>query len=143
MVQSDHVTWTLASDWSNVSEQLMCPLGYQEGEAGLAVGLLILAGLIGSFILGPLARRYNTQVATTKVAMPLAAIFGISLAECLRFPNFYPGILISLMGFGFCGLGSFPIILELSVEVRSPDAQFYHKTLPRKHFPPTLSSPRP
>ena len=87
--------------------------------------------LIGSFILGPLARRYNTQVATTKVAMPLAAIFGISLAECLRFPNFYPGILISLMGFGFCGLGSFPIILELSVEVRSPDAQFYHKTLPR------------
>ena len=79
----------------------MCPLGYQEGQAGLAAGLLILAGLIGSFILGPLARRYSSQVATPKVAMPLAAIFGIGLAESLRFPDFYPGILVSLMGFGF------------------------------------------
>lgn len=101
----------------------MCPLGYQEGQAGLAAGLLILAGLIGSFILGPLARRYNTQVATTKVAMPLAAIFGICLAESLRFPHFYPGILLSLMGFGFCGLGSFPIILELAVEVEISHAR--------------------
>ena len=103
----------------------MCPLGYQEGQAGLAAGLLILAGLIGSFILGPLARRYSSQVATTKVAMPLAAIFGIGLAESLRFPDFYPGILVSLMGFGFCGLGSFPIILELAVEVHT--YQIYHE----------------
>jgi len=100
--------------------QLMCPLGYQEGAAGLAAGLLIMGGLIGSFTIGPIARRFNKQIEVTKVAMPLAATFGVFLAMSLRYADFYPAIVLSLMGFGFCGLGSFPIVLELAVEESYP-----------------------
>ena len=95
----------------------MCPLGYQEGAAGLAAGLLIMGGLVGSFTIGPIARRFNKQIEVTKVAMPLAATFGVFLVMSLRYADFYPAIVLSLMGFGFCGLGSFPIVLELAVEV--------------------------
>ena len=95
----------------------MCPLGYSEGAAGLAAGLLIMGGLIGSFVVGPLARRFNKQIDSTKVAMPLASMCGVFLVMSLRYADFYPAIVLSLMGFGFCGLGSFPIVLELAVEV--------------------------
>ena len=95
----------------------MCPLGYSEGQAGLAAGVLILAGLVGSFILGPLARRRGLQLEVTKVAMPLSAMGGILCVMALRFADFYWAILLSLAGFSFAGLGSFPIILELAVEV--------------------------
>ena len=95
----------------------MCPLGYSEGQAGLAAGVLILAGLVGSFILGPLARRRGLQLEVTKVAMPLSAMGGILCVMALRFADFYWAILLALAGFSFAGLGSFPIILELAVEV--------------------------
>ena len=96
----------------------MCPLGYIEASSGLAAGLLILAGLIGSFILGPIARRTNKQLEVTKFAMPAAALSGVGLVEALRYPGVYPLILTALISFGFFGLGSYPIILELAVEVR-------------------------
>ena len=46
-----------------------------------------------------------------------AAMCGVFLVMSLRYADFYPAIVLSLMGFGFCGLGSFPIVLELAVEV--------------------------
>ena len=97
--------------------QMMCPLGYGSTKAGIAAGALILAGLIGSFVIGFLGRKFRKQLEFAKVAFPVAAIFGIFIVMSLRFPDVYPAILISLMGFGFFGLGVFPLCLELAVEV--------------------------
>lgn len=97
--------------------QLMCPLGYGSSKAGIAAGVLILAGLIGSFVIGFLGRKFRKQLDFAKVSFPLAAIFGILIVMSLRFPDVFPAILISLMGFGFFGLGAFPLCLELAVEV--------------------------
>ena len=97
--------------------QLMCPLGYGDLTAGVSAGALILAGLLGSFLIGLTARRYSRQLDFAKVCWPLAAMSGIFLVMSLRFANIYPAILISLMGFGFFGLGAFPLCLELAVEV--------------------------
>ena len=99
--------------------QLLCPLGYDSVEAGAGAGALILAGLIGSFLIGFTARKYKRQLDFAKVSWPLAAISAIFLVVSLRFTNFYPAIVISLMGFGFFGLGAFPLCLELAVEVSS------------------------
>ena len=74
-------------------------------------------GLIGGFIIGPLARRYRKQLEVTKVTLPLSAMAATLLSVALRFDNFYVPIVLSLMCFGFFGLGSFPLILELAVEV--------------------------
>ena len=76
-------------------------------------------GLVGGFLIGPIARRYRKQLEATKVAMPLSAMAATLLCVALRFDNFYVPILLSLMCFGFFGLGSFPLILELAVEVVS------------------------
>ena len=103
--------------------QMMCPLGYGSGKAGIAAGALILAGLIGSFVIGFLGRKFRKQLEFAKVAFPLAAIFGIFIVMSLRFADVYPAILISLMGFGFFGLGSFPLCLELAVEVSRVDCR--------------------
>jgi len=100
--------------------QLMCPLGYNEGQAGLATALLILAGLVGAFVVGPIARRYRKNLEFTKFFMPLSALSGIALVISLRYDRAYPAIVLSLMGFGFCGLGSFPLVLELGVEESFP-----------------------
>ena len=97
--------------------QLMCPLGYGNLKAGISAGALILAGLLGSFLIGLTARRFNRQLDFAKVSWPLAAISAIFLVLSLRFADVYPAILISLMGFGFFGLGAFPLCLELAVEV--------------------------
>ena len=98
--------------------QLMCPLGYGNFKAGLSAGALILSGLVGSFLIGFTARKLRRQLDFAKVSWPLAAMSAIFLVMSLRFADAFPAILVSLMGFGFFGLGAFPLCLELAVEVR-------------------------
>lgn len=73
--------------------------------------------MVGAFVVGPIARRYRKNLEFTKFFMPLSALSGIALVISLRYDRAYPAIVLSLMGFGFCGLGSFPLVLELGVEV--------------------------
>ena len=41
--------------------QLLCSTGYDSGQAGATAAVLIFTGLVGSFIIGPLARRWGRQ----------------------------------------------------------------------------------
>jgi len=100
--------------------QLMCPTGYSEQQAGIAAGVTIFTGLIGSFIVGPLARRWGKQEEVTKLSFSLSTMGIIFLTMALRKPDIYWAILLCLSMFGFFGLGAFPIILELAVEESYP-----------------------
>merc|ERR1719186_1031129 len=56
----------------------------------------------------------------TKMSFGVACIGIILLAVTLQETNFYPVIIVSLAIFGFFGLGSFPLTLELAVEETFP-----------------------
>merc|ERR1712226_1230799 len=96
--------------------QMMCPTGYSNQQAGV----LIFTGLIGSFTIGPLARRWALQEQTSKACFALSTLGVIFLTMALRKPDQYWAILITLGIFGFFGLGTFPLILELAVEESFP-----------------------
>jgi len=100
--------------------QMMCPTGYSDQQAGIAAGVMIFTGLIGSFIVGPLARRWQKQEEVTKLSFSLSTMGIIFLTMALRKPDIYWAVLLCLSIFGFFGLGAFPIILELAVEESYP-----------------------
>ena len=97
--------------------QMLCATGYGSKAAGAAAGSLIITGLVGSFSLGILAKRFRKQVEICKIAFSIACIGMIFLMVALRETNFFPGIMFGLILYGFFGLGAFPLTLELAVEV--------------------------
>ena len=105
--------------------QMMCAQGYKSAAAGLASGLLILTGLVGSFIIGPIARRLGRQVEAAKLSFALSSIGLLMLSLALRHPDALPAIFASLTLFGFFGLGAFPLTLELAVEESYPADPVY------------------
>ena len=63
-------------------------------------------GLIGGFIIGPLARRYRKQLEVTKVTLPLSAMAATLLREAVKKNNFRrKGHCQFLEGGGVRGLG--------------------------------------
>jgi len=100
--------------------QMMCSTGYGAPAAGLAAGILIVTGLIGSFVLGLVAKKYNIQIEMAKTAFSMSTVGIILLCISLLQTNLYPMIIFSLCIFGFFGLGGFPISLELAVEETFP-----------------------
>jgi len=100
--------------------QMLCATGYGSKAAGAAAGSLIITGLVGSFSLGILAKRFRKQVEICKIAFSIACIGMIFLMVALRETNFFPGIMFGLILYGFFGLGAFPLTLELAVEETYP-----------------------
>jgi len=100
--------------------QLLCATGYGAHAAGAGAATLIVTGLVGSFSLGIIAKKFNMQVEIVKVAFSLACIGMIFLSVALRQTNFFPGIIAALILYGFFGLGAFPLTLELAVEETYP-----------------------
>ena len=97
--------------------QMLCATGYGSQAAGIGAATLIVTGLVGSFCLGPMAKKYEIQVEMVKIAFSMSSIGIIFLCVALRQTNFFPGIMAALVIFGFFGLGAFPLTLELAVEV--------------------------
>lgn len=97
---------------SSLINQIFQPYGFSETEAGIAGGILILAGLISSAIISPIFDRTKSYVMPVKIIIPVIAICYIILI-------FMPGTR-SLPGpYVICGLlgaTSFtllPVALEL------------------------------
>ena len=91
--------------------------GYGSSKAGIGNACLIATGLVGSFVLGPLAKKLQRHVEVVKIAFSLSSVGIILLCIFLRETDSYPLILVGLIMFGFFGLGGFPLNLELAAEV--------------------------
>lgn len=103
-----------------LTQQLLCPLGYHDIFSGVANAVMILSGLAGSAVTGILADRTKAFAPITLLFYGFAAIFCIVMLEMFMVPGQPAIVAVSAGLFGFFGLGSYPIGLELAVEATYP-----------------------
>ena len=68
-------------------EQIMCAGGYSDEFSGLCVTFFILAGTVGSIIIGFIAEKTNQLQMITKISCGLAVILTVGLFFMLRLPH--------------------------------------------------------
>nr|XP_045592747.1 uncharacterized protein B0416.5-like isoform X2 [Procambarus clarkii] len=105
---------------ATVTQQFLCPLGYDDVFSGMSNGVMILSGFVGSAITGILADRTKAFAPITLIGYGFASISAIVMMELFMVPG-QPVLVALFMGlFGFFGVGAYPIGLELSVETTFP-----------------------
>lgn len=110
----------LFSSLATVTQQILCPLGYNDLFSGVAMAVMILCGFAGSAVTGVVADRTKAFTPITKLFFGSAAIFAIVMMEMFLVPGQPALVAISCGLFGFFGVGVYPIGLELAVEATFP-----------------------
>ena len=90
---------------------------------------MILSGILGSVILGTIARKLQIQEECAKVAFSICCLSVIGLCLTLREPSLLPLLLTILSLIGATGLGTFPLILEFAVEEAYPTNPIYTEAM--------------
>jgi hypothetical protein len=105
---------------SGLINQILYPYGFSQTDAGIAGGVLIIAGLVASAIVSPINDRYKQYLTVVRICVPIQAIAYIAF-------NFAPpsplGIAPSIVVCALLGTSAFsllPVILEYLVEVTHP-----------------------
>ncbi|KAF9193604.1 hypothetical protein BGZ51_002892 [Haplosporangium sp. Z 767] len=105
--------------FSSLISQFTAPFGYTAEEAGYFGAAMIVAGLVGAGISGPIIDRTKHFKTVLKSMVPLATIFYIVFVFVVRRDSFIVIIVVSAL----LGLSSFallPIVLEVGVECTYP-----------------------
>ncbi|GES61696.1 cell surface receptor/MFS transporter [Aspergillus terreus] len=105
---------------SSLLNQILAPYGFDETEAGIAGGLLIIVGLITAAIVSPITDRFKHYLATIRVLVPIVAVCYIALIFAPPSPA---GIAPSYVVLALLGAASFallPVVLEFLVEITYP-----------------------
>ena len=120
---------------SSVSQlaQWMCSVGYSSQQIGLVTALLMASGSAGGLTVSAIARKFQNHVVILKITYCFSAISFIASLLQLREPHLFYSTLFTLMIFGFCTIGCFPLSLELAVEETFPLEPVYSETT--MHFP--------
>ncbi|KAF8977350.1 hypothetical protein BGZ46_007464 [Entomortierella lignicola] len=105
--------------FSSLISQFSAPFGYSSNEAGYFGAAMILAGLVGAGISGPVIDRNKQFKTVLKSMVPLATLFYIIFNFVMR-ANFLAGIIIASALLGLFSFALLPIILELGVECTYP-----------------------
>ena len=97
-------------------ENILSPRGFTAEQAGIAGGLMIMAGVIGALIMPMLSDRYRKRVPFINIALAGATLglAGVTFAES------YTLLLASAAAFGFFLLSSGPIGFQYGAEVTFP-----------------------
>ena len=97
-------------------ENILSPRGFTAEQAGIAGGLMIMAGVIGALIMPMLSDRYRKRVPFINIALAGATLglAGVTFAES------YSLLLASAAAFGFFLLSSGPIGFQYGAEVTFP-----------------------
>ncbi|GAB1216257.1 hypothetical protein ATERTT37_005467 [Aspergillus terreus] len=105
---------------SSLLNQILAPYGFDETEAGIAGGLLIIVGLVTAAIVSPITDRFKHYLATIRVLVPIVAVCYIALIFAPPSPA---GIAPSYVVLALLGASSFallPVVLEFLVEITYP-----------------------
>ncbi|KAL7646224.1 UNVERIFIED_CONTAM: hypothetical protein RMT77_003133 [Armadillidium vulgare] len=105
---------------STATQQLLCPLGYSDVFSGLTNVAMVLVGFVGAGVMGVLVDKTKLFCEITKYAFGFGAIALIILFEFFLVPDVKGFIIVFAAIFGFFGVGSYPVGLELAVEVTYP-----------------------
>jgi hypothetical protein len=112
---------------SSLLNQILAPYGYSESQAGIAGGILIIAGLIAAAILSPITDRFKHYLGSIRMLVPVIAVSYVALVFA---PSSPAGIVPSFVVCALLGASSFsllPLVLEYLVEITYP-------------FPPEIGS---
>lgn len=105
---------------SALINQILEPYGFSETEAGIAGGVLIIAGLISSAIVSPINDRFKKYLLIIRIAVPIHAICYIALYFAPSSPyGLAPSIVVCAL-LGASAFALLPVALEFIVEITYP-----------------------
>ncbi|CAD5217635.1 unnamed protein product [Bursaphelenchus okinawaensis] len=109
----------------NNLQPILCSNGYSNVFIGLCGSLMIISGLIGSAVCGIIADKTKKFNLIYKSCLILAVSCAIFMAFVVFHENKNALILSSIILFGFFGLATYPISLELAVECTFPTPEAF------------------
>ncbi|KAF9097867.1 hypothetical protein BGX23_007769 [Mortierella sp. AD031] len=95
------------------------PYGYTSNQAGYLGAAMVIAGLIGAAVSGPVVDRTKQYKSVCKTAVPVASACVIAFVFAVR-KNFFGGMMAILAVAGFSAFAALPAALELAVEITYP-----------------------
>ncbi|KAF9946325.1 hypothetical protein BGZ72_000424 [Mortierella alpina] len=95
------------------------PYGYTATEAGYFGAAIILAGLVGAVISGPVTDRFKIYKLLCKTLVPMATIMYLCLVFVIRRDALYKIVGVCIL-LGFASFAALPAALELAVEITYP-----------------------
>ncbi|KAK3826016.1 MAG: major facilitator superfamily domain-containing protein [Benniella sp.] len=105
--------------FSSLISQFAEPFGYDATESGYFGAAMIVAGLVGAGIAGPVIDRNKQFKSLMKTMVPLATLFYIIFVFVVR-KDFLVGILVASALLGLFSFALLPVVLELGVECTYP-----------------------
>ncbi|KAF9104371.1 hypothetical protein BGX29_001965 [Mortierella sp. GBA35] len=95
------------------------PFGYTAEESGYFGAAMVVAGLVGAGVSGPLMDRTKQFKSVIKSMVPLATLFYIIFIFVVR-KDFFIGIIVVSAFLGIFSFAMLPVVLELGVECTYP-----------------------
>ncbi|KAF9167845.1 hypothetical protein DFQ26_002826 [Actinomortierella ambigua] len=105
--------------FSSLIAQFSEPFGYSNDEAGYFGAAMVVAGLIGAGIAGPIVDKYKNYKTLLKAGVPVVAALYVVFYFVMRKDFFIPIIIVSAL-LGMVSFSLLPTILELGVECTYP-----------------------
>ncbi|KAF9977653.1 hypothetical protein BGZ73_005369 [Actinomortierella ambigua] len=105
--------------FSSLITQFSEPFGYSNDEAGYFGAAMVVAGLVGAGIAGPIVDKYKNYKALLKGGVPVVAALYVVFYFVMRKDFFIPIIIVSAL-LGMVSFSLLPTILELGVESTYP-----------------------
>ncbi|KAH8810847.1 major facilitator superfamily domain-containing protein [Xylogone sp. PMI_703] len=104
---------------ASVINQILQPYSYSEDNAGLAGGILIIAGLVIAAISSPIIDRTKSFVLSTKIFIPIIALSYLTFIWAPQTRTLVAPLVI-LGALGGASFSLLPIILEFLIEITHP-----------------------
>ncbi|KAF9580443.1 hypothetical protein BGW38_002915 [Lunasporangiospora selenospora] len=101
--------------FSTLITQFTAPFGYDASTGGYFGAAMIVAGLVGAGIAGPVIDRNKQFKTLCKTMVPLATLFYIIFCFVVR-KDFFIGIIVVSALLGLSSFALLPVVLELGVE---------------------------
>lgn len=105
-------------------EQILCVRGYNDNDAGIFGGVMIVCGLLGSIISGIILDKTKRFEEVAKICFSMAAIANVFFVIIQSYNNdsqiYHSLIIVSFCLIGFFGLPLLPVCMEMSVECVYP-----------------------
>ncbi|KAG0371029.1 major facilitator superfamily domain-containing protein [Gamsiella multidivaricata] len=105
--------------FSSLISQFAKPYDYNANEAGYFGAAMIVAGLVGAGIAGPVIDRNKQFKTLLKTMVPLATLLYIVFIFVVR-KDFFIGIIVVSALLGLFSFALLPIVLELGIECTYP-----------------------
>ncbi|KAF9350327.1 hypothetical protein BGX26_011474 [Mortierella sp. AD094] len=104
---------------TSLISQITAPYDYTSSEAGYFGAAMVVAGLVGAGISGPVTDKYKQYKTLCKVLVPTAAVALIAFIFAVRKGDFGGIIAVSVI-LGLSAFAVLPAALELAVEITYP-----------------------